>query len=192
MKIIQGITPDEVVKRFGVPDRTSIRMMGTETDKPWQALEYVYVLGPSPYGEWDLIDNENSFYFDLSNNALVFWDIELAYPDSAPVNEIEEVEIEFYNRLYTGTTKNGRPQGNGEMKFQNGTVYTGDFQNGVLHGHGVITYLEGIKYEGQFVNGRAIDGYFSYEESDEIIRARMDENGKWMFMDENGEWIYKD
>ena len=38
---------------------------------------------------------------------------------------------------YTGPVKDGLPEGEGVITFDNGTSYKGTFKNGVENGHGV-------------------------------------------------------
>ena len=40
---------------------------------------------------------------------------------------------------YTGTIKNGAPEGNGIMKFANGDIYDGEWKEGKKNGFGVKT-----------------------------------------------------
>lgn len=49
---------------------------------------------------------------------------------------------------------NGRMEGYGEVRFENGDVYTGYWRNGLRHGHGKMNYANGDIYEGDFVDGR--------------------------------------
>jgi len=157
LKIIKNITPEEIVKRFGNPDRTSIKMMGTETPNPWQALVYEYVMGPHPDGAWEVIDNVNYFYFSVDLNNLEYWEIELAYQDnySTQDQQIETNEILFYDGKYVGETKMGYPHGEGSFFLNSGDKYEGHFVNGNLVGEGKWYYTDGNILEGSFLNGFA-------------------------------------
>lgn len=45
-----------------------------------------------------------------------------------------------------GTWNNdGKRQGEGHLRFPDGTRYDGDFENGVFHGLGVLTFPDGAK-----------------------------------------------
>ena len=83
MAIEQGMYPDEIKALFGDPDRITTRPMGSETDSPWLALEWIYMMGEHPRGEYQYIDNYNRFFFDLDYDPplLSNWFIELSWPD---------------------------------------------------------------------------------------------------------------
>ncbi|KAJ8920475.1 hypothetical protein NQ315_005343 [Exocentrus adspersus] len=55
---------------------------------------------------------------------------------------------------YVGTwNTEGRRQGEGHLKFPDGTRFDGEFENGLFHGLGVLTFPDGAKYEGEFFQG---------------------------------------
>ena len=59
---------------------------------------------------------------------------------------------------YTGTTIQGKMNGQGKMTFENGDTYEGEFVDGYFQGTGTYTSKDGWTYEGQFVKGQA-DGH---------------------------------
>ena len=56
---------------------------------------------------------------------------------------------------YTGTTIQGKMNGQGKMTFENGDTYEGEFVDGYFQGTGTYTSKDGWTYEGQFVKGQA-------------------------------------
>ena len=62
---------------------------------------------------------------------------------------------------YTGTTIQGKMNGQGKMTFENGDTYEGEFVDGYFQGTGTYTSVDGWVYEGQFVKGQA-DGQAHY------------------------------
>lgn len=61
--------------------------------------------------------------------------------------------------VYEGEWVNGRPSGQGEMKYADGGVYKGEWVDGCWQGDGRLTNIDGTVTEGQFqyayANGRA-------------------------------------
>ncbi|MES2504580.1 MAG: hypothetical protein V4534_06860 [Myxococcota bacterium] len=59
------------------------------------------------------------------------------------------------NSVYTGGMKDGRPHGQGTVKYASGGVYVGDMKKGLPNGKGVLTYgTSGAKYVGDLTNGQ--------------------------------------
>ncbi len=151
MLIVQKLTPGEIVKRFGTPDRTSTLMMGTETESPWRALKYEYNMGRHPKGLYQTIDNTNRFYFDIELNSLAFWEIELSYQEETTAKTgVYYAEIDFWWGKYAGDAEMGLPNGMGEAVLNNGLIYEGQWLNGERTGTGINFYKSGAKYEGDF------------------------------------------
>jgi hypothetical protein len=75
------MTSDEIVSKFGLPDRTRVETFGTRTASPWQCLIWEYDMGPHPRGRYQGINNTNRFHFEAkySPPRLNSWDIELTY-----------------------------------------------------------------------------------------------------------------
>ena len=69
---------------------------------------------------------------------------------------------------YTGTTIQGKMNGQGKMTFENGDTYEGEFVDGYFQGTGTYTSVDGWVYEGQFVKGQA-DGQGKLTTQDNIV-----------------------
>ena len=69
---------------------------------------------------------------------------------------------------YTGTTIQGKMNGQGKMTFENGDTYEGEFVDGYFQGTGTYTSVDGWVYEGQFVKGQA-DGQGKLTTQDGIV-----------------------
>ena len=69
---------------------------------------------------------------------------------------------------YTGTTIQGKMNGQGKMTFENGDTYEGEFVDGYFQGQGTYTSVDGWVYEGQFVKGQA-DGQGRLTTQDNIV-----------------------
>ena len=69
---------------------------------------------------------------------------------------------------YTGTTIQGKMNGQGKMTFENGDTYEGEFVDGYFQGTGTYTSVDGWVYEGQFVKGLA-DGQGKLTTQDNIV-----------------------
>ena len=69
---------------------------------------------------------------------------------------------------YTGTTIQGKMNGQGKMTFENGDTYEGEFVDGYFQGMGTYTSKDGWTYEGQFVKGQA-DGQGRLTTQDSIV-----------------------
>lgn len=69
---------------------------------------------------------------------------------------------------YTGTTIQGKMNGQGKMTFENGDTYEGEFVDGYFQGTGMYTSKDGWTYEGQFVKGLA-DGQGKLTTQDNIV-----------------------
>ncbi|GMH67765.1 hypothetical protein TrLO_g14698 [Triparma laevis f. longispina] len=59
----------------------------------------------------------------------------------------------------------GRPDGQGVAKFNDGHTYTGAWKTGLMHGTGTYTFQDGVIYKGQFTYN-AITGTGSYTWND--------------------------
>lgn len=55
---------------------------------------------------------------------------------------------------YTGVFANGVPGGQGAMSFRNGDIHRGEYADGKPHGRGSITFRNGDRFSGVFINGR--------------------------------------
>ena len=62
--------------------------------------------------------------------------------------------IRYFNgSMYEGQFKNWKYEGKGKITFKNGGSYEGDFYNNLIHGKGKYIYPDGKIYEGNFQNG---------------------------------------
>ena len=57
--------------------------------------------------------------------------------------------------MYTGYVERGVPNGEGQLKRNDGSVYTGFFSFGNYDGYGVCQYASGAYYDGYWKNGKA-------------------------------------
>ena len=179
LELIEELAPEEIEKRFGPPDRVSIEMRGTKTEHPWRALVYQYVMGPSPRGVYQQIDNVNSFDFDMETKALLYWTIQLAYPvEGSTASTSREMEIIFYNGVYKGQTNHGVQNGRGTMSFNSGMTYEGEWIMGKRTGYGINRWPSGTRYEGQFSDGRPTGGLYIFSDGTSQ-KSYMDEKGEW-------------
>ncbi|MFC5459947.1 MORN repeat-containing protein [Massilia niabensis] len=66
-----------------------------------------------------------------------------------------EAVLKRRDYTYTGTTKNGVPEGTGYFAFQNGKGwYEGEVLNGMPHGKGIYLTAHRSEYKGEFVMGK--------------------------------------
>ncbi len=86
------------------------------------------------------------------------------------VNRPSQKTLVFGNNqvTYTGTTIQGKMNGQGKMTFENGDTYEGEFADGYFQGQGTYTSVDGWVYEGQFVKGQA-DGQGKLTTQDNIV-----------------------
>ena len=86
------------------------------------------------------------------------------------VNRPSQKTLVFGNNqvTYTGTTIQGKMNGQGKMTFENGDTYEGEFVDGYFQGTGTYTSKDGWTYEGQFVKGQA-DGQGKLTTHDSIV-----------------------
>lgn len=63
-----------------------------------------------------------------------------------------------YNKTYTGGFANGKIEGPGEMKWDDGRAFYGNFVNGKEEGEGTFKYANGNFYIGPFKEGKQ-NGY---------------------------------
>ena len=86
------------------------------------------------------------------------------------VNRPSQKTLVFGNNqvTYTGTTIQGKMNGQGKMTFENGDTYEGEFVDGYFQGTGTYASVDGWVYEGQFVKGQA-DGQGKLTTQDSIV-----------------------
>ncbi|MCM1111114.1 MAG: hypothetical protein NC336_07900 [Clostridium sp.] len=71
----------------------------------------------------------------------------------------------FGTNRYQGGTLNGRPHGQGVMRYGDGKVYIGTFVNGLRHGNGKLVMPSGEYFEGQFQNDSITENGTYYDEN---------------------------
>lgn len=91
------------------------------------------------------------------SSALLGGDLCLAGCFSATAQEVGYCTTRVGKGLYQGQCQEGRPHGQGVMKYQSGEYYKGSFVNGLRHGRGVQYLSDGTEIAGQFCNGRLCD-----------------------------------
>ena len=55
---------------------------------------------------------------------------------------------------YKGSWKNDLFEGQGELKYSNGTKFSGTFSNGLKHGTGILVSSSSYRYEGDWVKSK--------------------------------------
>ncbi|MFT4416561.1 MORN repeat-containing protein [Fredinandcohnia humi] len=78
---------------------------------------------------------------------------------------------------YTGTFKNGKPDGNGTLVWPNGNKYTGEFLDGEITGYGILEYTDGAKYIGNLRNGQPHGKGKMYDSNGSVFQGQW-VNGK--------------
>ena len=90
---------------------------------------------------------------------------------------------------YSGSMRNGKFSGAGELYFSDGSSYTGEFINGLFDGSGVFTSAEGWQYEGTFSEGK-MTGEGRLTQTDGTVIT-----GLWLIGDQaawDREWVTAD
>ena len=67
--------------------------------------------------------------------------------------------------VYEGAFKNGKPDGQGTMKYSD-YAYTGTFRDGVEDGEGNITYPDGRREPVRYIGGKKVEGPAKFAASD--------------------------
>ena len=104
--------------------------------------------------------------------------------------EINKGELLFKNKMkYIGELINNLPNNKGIMfNFSGKYIYEGDFVNGIMEGNGIIKYMNGSWYEGQFKNDKYEGkGKFVFKNGN-IYEGEFNNN----FMNGKGKYIYTD
>ncbi len=117
----------------------------------------------------------------------------------------QDTEILLPEGRYYGKTRNGIPNGRGELVYQEcdeRVSYLGEFKDGMRHGRGELAYRSGAVYKGDWIcdkqegygeetlpGGTSIEGYY---ESGELIRGHIyfgdgrEYEGEWKDDQPNG------
>lgn len=78
------------------------------------------------------------------------------------LNEVDEKIVNVTSRYLhekSGFYRDGKRNGYGHEKLENGNLYTGMYQNGMSHGYGVLAKPDGkVRFAGKFEAGRKICG----------------------------------
>lgn len=86
--------------------------------------------------------------------------------------------------VYEGDILNGKEDGGGIMKYNNGDIYDGQWKEGEQDGHGVYTWLYGNIFVGEWKNGkRNGSGTYYFADGDKYV-------GEWKDNYQNGQGIY--
>lgn len=84
---------------------------------------------------------------------------ELATTKKRPITKVENNRILFQDgSVYSGSVKNGWPEGKGIFKSVSGFTYDGLWKNGMAHGKGKLTGPHSLVFEGEFFGGN-VTGY---------------------------------
>ena len=100
------------------------------------------------------------------------------------VTDMEYTTANGKSGTYSGEWKSNAPNGQGSIKFENGTIYTGEWKNGQINGQGKATYASGDVYEGEFKGGKC-DGYGTCIYANGVIYE-----GEWIDGKHDGQGIY--
>ena len=92
------------------------------------------------------------------------------------------------NGTYTGERIDGKKQGIGTYKWNDGAVYEGEFDNDQINGSGALTIPEKGTYNGTFVNGkRSGQGIYTFTNGDKYEgnweNDKMSGQGTYTFAD---------
>ena len=102
----------------------------------------------------DTIDNEEGHYEGETQNGKPHGKGTLHNISSESDGKIYvsplRPNFHHYQFTYTGDFENGLPNGEGNIKFENGDIYEGEFYNGKIEGIGKMTFQNGSVYEGEF------------------------------------------
>ncbi len=71
---------------------------------------------------------------------------------------------------YTGTFFANRPNGEGEIRYPDGSRYQGGFAFGTLEGKGTLTYPDGSYYIGSFADGKRHGEGAHYQKDGTLLR----------------------
>jgi hypothetical protein len=75
---------------------------------------------------------------------------------------------------YTGNLVNGKRDGRGKMKYENGSVYNGDWFQDEKYGEGEMKYRNGAVYNGDWVNDERYIGKTNKKEVSESYKTAID------------------
>ena len=91
---------------------------------------------------------------------------------SLPVNENQVLEsalltVDETNGTYKGERVNGKKEGKGTYKWEDGSIYNGDFKDDMIEGNGNLVVKNVGEYQGQFSkNKKNGTGLFKFKNGD--------------------------
>lgn len=166
-----------LVGKFGIPDHRLLTI-GVGCVFPWRVDEF-------PNGIFDknaaqanravflLSNSDSTGYFQklktaYTNNELLpetMSRYEAIYTSTPATNANYVSGLEYSGAIYSGyINKSGNPNGEGVMKYLDGSEYSGQWVDGVREGYGTMRYDNGV-YEGEWKNGKR-DGQGTYTWND--------------------------
>ncbi len=101
-------------------------------------------------------------------------------------NELKTEEVIDKSGTYTGDVKNGKKDGTGTFKWNDGVVYEGEWKKDKIDGKGELTIPDKGTYEGYFENGKKEgQGKYTFANGDiyegNFSKDKMSGHGKYTF-----------
>lgn len=78
--------------------------------------------------------------------------------------------------LYTGTIKNGLPEGYGTLVSADKSEYQGEFKDGKKYGNGILKFNDGSRYEGEFIQDKQSGSGVFYFKDNSVLTGRWARN----------------
>lgn len=102
------------------------------------------------------------------------------------LNEAKIEGITEKSGTYTGDVKNGKKEGTGTFKWNDGTEYEGEWKNDKINGKGKLTIPKKGTYEGYFENGKKEgQGKYTFANGDiydgDFSEDKISGQGKYIF-----------
>jgi hypothetical protein len=99
-----------------------------------------------------------------------------------PTEQSENTEYE--NGIFYGKVKEGKKEGQGIYKFNNGETYIGEFKNDLREGIGIYYYKDGSSYNGNWKKDKKHGyGIYSYPDNEAYV-------GEWKYGKYDGLGIF--
>lgn len=117
---------------------------------------------------------------------------------AAPGSDAAEITAAYIGGVYTGTVRNGKPNGQGTLTWKDGDRYDGAWLDGEISGHGTYSWpAEGEKYDGAWVDGEMSGhGVYTWSNGNRYTGAWLDGDmsghGTYTWSDGNtyeGAWL---
>ncbi len=122
---------------------------------------------------------EGEFKDDKQDGEGVFTGTDGTTENQTWINGLKFETLKTEEGTYTGTTKDGKPEGTGKLILDDGRVYEGEWKDGHRDGTGIMTHSNGAVYEGEWKDdkyngtgtytwedGRKYEGGFKNDERD--------------------------